>query len=240
MSHWDIHQHEIVLDKFRGKDQYLSSPDTFDGMVEYIKSIGREEWLDICGEDDAFGCPVQNINGRIVSRDLTDSITEIDWLTRNMPTDGTWSNILDIGAGYGRLAHRLKAIYPEKKITCTDGIPVSFKVCEQYLAYRNIQVPIVLPENLPSEPQFDLAINIHSWPECKMSEINWWLDWLVANKVPYLFVVPHHDHMDREMLSAENQSFKPSILDHGYEQIAYWYGPECYKNDYYLFKRKGQ
>lgn len=233
MTHWDIHQHEIIMDKFRGPDQYLSHGLPLNGMIDYIKSIGREDWLDICRDDDAFGCPIQMIDGRAVSRDLTDSVVEIDWLSRMIP-DAEWNNILDIGAGYGRTAYRMHQLYPNKKVTCTDDVEVSFALCNKYLQFRNVKSPILTKNQLPTDVQYDLALNIHSWPECKNADINWWLDWLVANKVPRLFVIPH---LDRDMLSGEGRSFKPDILAHGYEVEAHWYGPDCWQRDFYLFKR---
>jgi hypothetical protein len=38
---------------------------------------------------------------------------------------------------------------------------------------------------------FDLAVNIHSFSECTLAAIEWWLALCVRLEVPHLFVVPN-------------------------------------------------
>ena len=46
--------------------------------------------------------------------------------------------LLDIGAGYGRLAHRLAESVPATEIMCTDAVPASTFLSEFYLRFRGV------------------------------------------------------------------------------------------------------
>jgi 2-polyprenyl-3-methyl-5-hydroxy-6-metoxy-1,4-benzoquinol methylase len=65
-------------------------------------------------EDDDFGAEVFDFHGKVVSRDLLDSIIEINFLDRHLGFSSRRAvNVLDIGAGYGRLAHRMATAFPK-------------------------------------------------------------------------------------------------------------------------------
>src|ERR1700693_2625718 len=95
------------LDNFRAQNNFLGDRErhTENALFQYVKSIDKLDWLNTCQEDGAFGVKMQNCENHIVSRDLVDSVIEIDWLNKTLPSD-QWNTILDIGAGYGRMAHR--------------------------------------------------------------------------------------------------------------------------------------
>jgi hypothetical protein len=70
----------------------------------YVKSIDRYKLLDQLTEDDASDNFIFIIDGQIISRDLLDSIIEIDFLDRHLDLmSHSGVTILDV-AGYGRLA----------------------------------------------------------------------------------------------------------------------------------------
>jgi len=236
---WPKHS-GMGLGNFRAQNNFLGDrePHTENAIFQYVKSIGRLDWLNICQEDGAFGVKTQNCENYKVSRDLVDSVIEIDWLNKTLPAD-QWNTILDIGAGYGRLAHRLHQLFPEKKVYCTDMVDISLQACKTYLEYRKVPSPIFHAKDLPNDVQFDLAMNIHSFPECKREEIIWWLDWVANHNVKYLFIIPHMiEDTNREMLCLyDMKSFKPDILERGYQVEANWWGPDCWKRDFYLFKK---
>jgi SAM-dependent methyltransferase len=235
---WDRHALTIDRERFRAGEQYLGGGGPAAEMLAYVRSLGNG-WLErLAEEDDAFGCDWAEVDGVKVSRDLVDSIVELDFLHRicGLPLDSC--RVLDIGAGYGRLAHRMTALFPGSWVVCTDPIEVSRAVCRKYLEFRRVSRAIVVaPEALSPQTFFDLAMNVHSWPECTRAEINSWLDWLVARRVPRLFVVPH---LDAEMRCNEDErSFRPDIERHGFHVEHHWTGPDCWPRGFYLFRLEG-
>src|SRR5690349_11282372 len=81
--------------------------------MNYVKSIDDLGLLDQLSEDELFGVLTYVIDNKVVSRDLLDSILEIYFLERHLGLSSKENfNILDIGAGYGRLAHRMTCAIP--------------------------------------------------------------------------------------------------------------------------------
>ncbi|MFP5257319.1 MAG: putative sugar O-methyltransferase [Acidimicrobiia bacterium] len=158
----------------------------------------RPGLLDRLGEDGAFGCWTFEFDGLPrCSRDLLDSVNELLFLDDALGVlGGSCPRVLDVGAGYGRLAHRYVAAVPDvDDYCCVDAIPESSFLCEYYLQHRQVSPParvVPLPEVTALAPgSFDLAVNVHSWSECTLDAISWWVDQLVRLEVPQLFVVPN-------------------------------------------------
>ncbi len=237
-SFWDAHQHTITLENFRDEPCYLGNQIGFPyrKVVEFIRTL-KKPWLDLLKEDDAFKCPIDNIDGVVVSRDLLDSILEIEFLER-CGFSLNEIQILDIGAGYGRLAHRLLTVYPNAFVYCTDKIQISQEVCRKYLQFREIsRAEVVAPADLSKIENPTLAINIHSWPECTHAEIIEWLDWLANHNVPHIFVIPHPFNSPPFACLEDNKSFRPDIEAHGYQISHHWKPVECFPRDFYLFSK---
>jgi putative sugar O-methyltransferase len=133
----------------------------------------------------------------LISRDLLDSINQANVITRMLNLGRTDPvRILDIGAGYGRLAHRLAEGLPHAKITCTDAVPLSTFISDYYLKFRGLTsqtevVPLDLAEATLSGQKFDLITNFHSFSECKQSAIAWWLDLLQRVDCKRMLVIPN-------------------------------------------------
>jgi len=111
--------------------------------------------------------------------------------------------VLDVGAGYGRLAHRLCSWAPRARVVATDAVPLSTFPCEYYLGHRgctNAQVgPLDEAEALIARGGFDLAVNVHSFGEAPRAAVAWWLERIAAAGVPRLFIV----HVERELFALE-------------------------------------
>jgi hypothetical protein len=182
--------------QLRGRDM---NPLGYALTAYYLRSIDRLGLLDRLVEDDAFGLFTFPIGGKLLSRDLLDSINEISFLERELQLSSRRLNVLDIGAGYGRLAHRLVTALPNVgSYFCTDAVPVSTFVSEYYLRYRKVDhaakvVPLDEIEAVMSQNRIDLAVNIHSFSECRATAIGWWLRLLERHAVRYLLVVPNAD-----------------------------------------------
>ena len=192
----------------------------------YLKSIDRLGLLDKLTEDQEFGNFVFSIAGRQVSRDLLDSLAEIDFLDRHLSLGSRVGfRILDIGAGYGRLAHRMvNALGGLEKYYCTDAVAVSTFVSEYYLRFRGSDKAAVIPldeiETALREHPVDLAINVHSFSECRMEAIEWWIRLLSRHRVKNLMVVPNcfAGRVER-LLANDGQDFLPLLERYGYRTV---------------------
>ena len=224
---------ELDLQYFRGESpfvwNYLEWPRAmvlkYFVFAEYVRSHDSAGLLERLGEDGAFGCWTFEYPGfPRVSRDLLDSVNEILFLDRQLGLlDRRGLRVLDIGAGYGRSAHRMTAALDVADYCCVDAIPESTFVCEYYLEQRGCAPPArVVPlhelEGAVEPGGFDLAVNIHSFSECTYEAVGWWIDWIARLRVPYLLIVPN----DRDQLLAyegdgERRDFRPLVEAAGYE-----------------------
>ena len=238
---WDDHATRIDPDRFRADTQYLGcqAEYPYEAMLKDVRHTeATPPWRGVLGlltEDGAFGCTTKVVDGVTVSRDLLDSCVELAFLERHLPDHLVGvTRVLDIGAGYGRLAHRWQTAYPQVDYRCVDPVSASRLVCAKYLRHRGLESRVYSPAELDELPTPDLAVNVHSWPECTREEIRWWLRWLREREVPRLFVVPH----DPEVLCADDgQPFLSDIAWHGYTLAEHWYGPACWPRTFLLYER---
>jgi hypothetical protein len=177
-------------------------------FMQYVRAHDPLGLLDRLDEDGAFGCWTYDYPayGR-VSRDLLESVIEISFLDSELHlSKRDRFSILDIGAGYGRLAHRMVKAFPGLiDYCCTDVIPECTLISEYYLRYRDClpRARVVPLTRLASELQrgsFDVAVNIHSFSECPLAAIDWWIKLVRELEVPYVLVVPNES---TELLSLE-------------------------------------
>ncbi|MGH8515832.1 MAG: putative sugar O-methyltransferase [Panacagrimonas sp.] len=180
-------------------------------------------------EDGAFGCFTYDHPsvGR-VSRDLLDSVLELNFLQRHLQfLQRSDLRVLDVGAGYGRMAYRsLEANPGIASYTCVDAVPESTFLCEFYLRHRGLsqRVEVIALDELDTRlrgRRFDLAFNIHSFSECTYAAIEWWLRRLCALEIRHLLIVPNDP---TRFLSTEsdrsNRDYAPLLGDLGFRQVA--------------------
>ena len=189
----------------------------------YVKSIDNLGLMEKLEDDTYFGNCCFNIDNRLVSRDLLDSIIEIYFLEKYLKLSSFKNlTVLDIGAGYGRLAHRIVNAFPNiEQCLCTDAFPVSTFISEYYLRFRNLEerakvIPLDEIEEFLRNNTVDIALNIHSFPECKLSAIEWWLSVLSKYGVKYLMIVPNSD----QLMTNDGLDFSPILENYGYKRIA--------------------
>lgn len=200
-----------------------------------VPEVERLGLLDRLTEDGLFGVHTFQIDGRQVSRDLLDSALELAFLERHLglsdPASAQAWTVLDIGAGYGRLAHRAVAAFPDTvRYLCTDAIATSTFLCESYLGFRGLAglerspARVVALHELEASVQpgtVDLAINIHSFSECAPSAIDAWLAFLAGRRVRHLMIVPNALAGDGvTMLTNAGQEFSSIVRRHGYSLVA--------------------
>jgi len=221
---------QLNLAYFRGDSQYLyqgrgTSEAAYALSAGYVARHDRLRLLDALEEDGAFGALTFEIEGRRVSRDLLDSVLEIDALASWLGADRlAKARVLDVGAGYGRLAHRLCTWSRDVEVVSTDAVPVSTFVCEYYLGYRGCARASVVPldeaQAVLEAGGFDVAVNVHSFAEAPRAAVVWWLERIAAAAVPRLLIV----HGERELYALESdlsRSRYDDVLDRlGYRRVA--------------------
>lgn len=190
----------------------------------YLRNRDRLGLLERLDDDAAFAVRRFEVDGRWVSRDLLDSILEINFIEKELELSKKQGfRILDIGAGYGRLAHRTVQSLPGLgEYLCTDAVPESTFICEHYLKHRGVGekarvVPLDEIQAAVAAGPIDLAVNIHSFSECSLEAIGWWSQLLAKNRVPWLLVCPNAKHEGGRFLGVEDgRGFREVIEKSGY------------------------
>ena len=224
----------LSLAWFRGDNAYVWQLRQHNGSADtrnYLSLLEVEsrDKLGLLGrlrEDGLFGAWTFQFGSRpAVSRDLLDSVNEINYLDEQMNLSTIEDlAVLDIGAGYGRLAHRMSEAIPHLvRYDCTDGVAVSTFLCEYYTRFRGITetvrvVPLTDVATLAE--RYHLAVNIHSFSECSLAAVEWWLERLAERDVEWLLIVPN---TVGELLTTEmdgsRRDFRPAIEAVGYDLV---------------------
>jgi hypothetical protein len=260
-SQWspEYTRNEIDLRYFRGDNAFVWQPHDRTDEIRYALTTyythlhDRHRLLERLTEDGLFGAYTYEIDGIVVSRDLLDSIAELMFLDEELALGSRTTTILDIGAGYGRLAHRATTAYQNITYLCTDAVPESTFLSEFYLDFRGVadRAPVLPLDEVAGaieDQAIDVAVNIHSFSECPLSAIEWWLELLAASRVEHLMIVPN---TEGALLSRERGvarlDFMPAIQARQFELICarpkYAYSDVVQRNGlfpttYFLFRRQ--
>lgn len=198
---------DLNLPWFRGDNAYvwqfrqLKSEIRLKQYLTYLYVRNRDELglFDKLEEDGAFGCWTFNFGSETkISRDLVESVNEINFLQRMLSiSEIEGLKILDIGAGYGRLAYRMCSALPNvASYHCVDAVPESTFLCDYYLKFRRVDdraasIPLHELGRLAPAGSYQLAVNIHSFSECTHESVCWWLEQIRKLHIPYLLIVPN-------------------------------------------------
>ena len=219
---------------FRGDNAYVWQFRQMRGAAEArmylmlldVESRDRLGLLKTLEEDGRFGAWTFSYGTRPpVSRDLLDSVNEINYLDARMKLssiDGL--RVLDIGAGYGCLAHRMSSALPNlAAYDCIDGVATSTFLCDYYLGYRQVpdSVRVVrLDQWQTLADEYDLAVNVHSFSECSLETIRWWLARIAERNIEWLLIVPNTPGKLRSTESdGSSRDFAPDVARAGYELV---------------------
>lgn len=234
-SRWtaDYIERRVDLANFRSDNAYVfhdrNTESTYVLTANYLSTIDPKHLLGRLEEDGLFGATTfEYKKDAFVSRDLLDSIVEIYSLLDHLQESDLSGAIVDIGAGYGRFAHRATQALPFVKcVYCTDVIPTSTFLCEYYLSYRRTERAIAVPfsaiENVLKAGDVKLAVNIHSFSECPWAAVDWWIRLLRQYEVQNLFLVPNPaDHGGTRLLTQEldgtHRDYSQLLASYGYKQ----------------------
>jgi hypothetical protein len=228
---------ELRLDRFREDNCYLwqlrrvgENPRLkYFTYASYLAGIDSRGLLERLGEDGKFGCiTFEYERYPRLSLDLLDSINEISFLDRHWSIfDRKGFSVVDIGAGYGRLAHRMvQSVQGIDHYYCLDAIAESTFLCEWYIRYRGIDrqataVPLDEIKSRFYKLRPDLAVNIHSFSEMTYDAIEAWILWLASIAVPVLLIVSNEGRdllsMDKPESLPTRRDCLPLLAQHGYK-----------------------
>jgi hypothetical protein len=189
---------------------------------EYVVEHCRPDLVAWLHEDGSHGATTVDLDGRVVSRDLVDSILELDFLAEHIPgfAGAARLRVLDIGAGYGRLADRATTAFPALDWRCVDAVPISTALCRHHLRQVGSPASVVDLDRAHLEVprgSVDLAVNVHSFNECSLATIGWWARFLAEREVPYLFVVPNDTQwLQSSEPDGTKADYEPVLADAGY------------------------
>jgi len=197
-------------------------------FLRYVLAFDHRSLVRQLGEDNAFGAWVFRFPGYpTCSRDLLDSVNELYFLDRHLGVfERPALRVLDIGAGYGRLAHRsVQAIPNLSSYICVDAIPESTYLCEYYTRHRELAAKarvVALPDVPALNPgEFDLACNVHSFSEMPIDAIQWWGAQLSRLQPAHLLLVPNEasGFLSTE-IDGRRLDYQPVIEGAGYRLVA--------------------
>jgi hypothetical protein len=193
----------------------------------YAKAMDRYGLLDRLTEDDSFGNFTFPIAGRKVSRDLLDSVVELYFLDQHLDLFARRDfTMLDVGAGYGRLAYRATtALEGLTNYFCADAVPFSTFLSDYYLRHRGVYpkaqaVPLDEIEETLRTVKPDVATNIHSFSECRVEAIDWWVRLLAKTGVRHLMIAPNTTNCGGEHLRTNDlKDFSGILAKYGYREL---------------------
>jgi len=255
---------EVDLAHFRGDNSYVwqfrnvgaEARRKYYLYLRDLESRDARGLLRALGEDGAFGCWTFEFDGRpTVSRDLLDSINEIYFLHEHTQVlDRTGWTVLDIGAGYGRLAHRLMTAAPGLgTYVCLDAVAESTFLCEYYTRFRGLgdRVEVVPLDEITTRlggRRADLAVNVHSFSEMSTAAIRGWLQVVADAQTAWLLIVPNdNDKLLSFEESGERRDFSGLPGEFGYDlavQAPVFVDPTMREMtamhyEFFLYRRRG-
>ncbi len=215
---------DMDLKNFRGENHYVyqmrysPTPQTYCVTAYAVRDADRLGLFGSMQEDGLYGAYTLDFgDGYIISRDLLASINEINFICRMLGLEREDPiKVLDIGAGYGRLAQRLTEAMPAAEVTCADAVPLSTFLSEFYLRSRRSDRAQVVPldevEHALTGRRFDLVTNIHSFSECQISVIEWWMALLDKVDVRQMLIVPNaRDEFRSTETDGSHRDFRPML-----------------------------
>ncbi len=169
-------------------------------LWEYVHRRDRRRLL-LQLEEPLLGHPVYiDYRGRRVSEDLCNSVLEFTAITEAIPADEPIGSVIELGAGYGRLAWVFLTVLHDVRYLVVD-IPPALAIAEQYLStlfadrrvfgfrhfdsYADVadelqaaQLVFLTPNQLDLLPpqQVDLFVNVSSLHEMRPDQIEHYFD----------------------------------------------------------------
>lgn len=168
-------------------------------LWEYAKKIDRYSYLDQLEEPKEGNPILVEVEGKSMSQDLANSLIEYYSINDYAPFSKI-KNVLEIGDGYGRNAHVILSLNPELRVILVDILPALY-LAQRYLSsvfknrkvfmardfenYEEVRgeiesasIVFLMPHQLTLLPNdyVDLTMNISSFGEMSVDQIDWYFD----------------------------------------------------------------
>lgn len=189
---------DLNLLYFRADNAYVWQQRTLPTLSHYAQYTrylenGLIHPSELPRERGDFGCWHYDIDGLTVSRPLLDAANELSFFERlGVVRDRM---VLDIGAGYGRLASHAWALRQRlgfRGWICTDVVPESAFLAQYWLRRTtNGEGVKWIPPLQLNGVEIDTAIAIHVFSELPLAAVRGWLAFLATARVNTLVVVPN-------------------------------------------------
>jgi putative sugar O-methyltransferase len=201
----------------------------------YTCQIDQQKCLDRLKEPAEGNPLLVPIDGQVASQDLANSVIEYYSMREGVAFERC-RRVLEIGGGYGRNAHVILELHPDIQYTMVD-IPPALYLAQRYLSsqfrdrpifrvrdfasYEEVQdeleqssVVFLLPHQLAMMPdrQFDLTLNISSFGEMTMEEIDYYFAEIDRATNGHLYTkqwMQSKNPFDRLMLAEADYPLRP-------------------------------
>lgn len=175
--------------------------------------------------EPSLGAPMPIwLNGRLISQDLAMASLDANRMASVVPFHKV-SRVLEIGAGYGRLAYIIASLHPEVEYTIADIVP-ALAVAKAYLpAVCHGKFRFVQPHELDMMPDrsFDLVINVSSFDEMPPSVQVKYLDRVDRLCRGHLYLSGHHRLKERVGLEKLNYPSRwVSLFSQSHDVFPLW------------------
>lgn len=224
----------MYLPRFRGVLDletacFLSAEQSLSWWADTVVRQDRTNLLARLNEDGAFGARCVPYAGELISADRLASASQLLFLRHSgVIDDDAELSVLDIGACYGRLAHRTLEAFPNTiRYACLDSVPECTYLSAYYLRHRGL-VPgraLVVPadrfDTLDAHA-WDLAVAIRSFDEMSLTNIEAWLDILDQLGVNRLFTATAAPGLTLTCEVGQlTLDFAPVLREHGFHLAAH-------------------
>jgi putative sugar O-methyltransferase len=176
--------------------------------------------------EPSFGKPMPVwLHGRLISQCIANAAMDMNAMASVIPLDKV-RRVLEIGAGYGRLAYLFTSLFPDVEYTIADISP-ALAVAKNYLpAVSKGKFSFVLPHHLDAlaDHSFDLVINVSSFDEMPAPVQDHYLKRIDRLCRGHLYLSGYARHTDgRVGLDALNYPARWSVLhDQPHEIFPQW------------------
>jgi putative sugar O-methyltransferase len=195
------------------------------GLIWQYASV-RDQLGSLNVAEPTLGSPMPVwLHGRLISQDLAMAALDLNRIASVVALD-TVRRVLEIGAGYGRLAYLFGSLFPEVEYTIADISP-ALAVAQNYLpaVMNGKNFRFMLPNQLDTLPdhEFDLIINVSSFDEMPSLVQNRYLRRIARLGRGHLYLAGHHHLKDR--IGLEKLAYPQdwtSLFDRSHDVFPLW------------------
>jgi len=163
--------------------RYFTDPDYSEADIRFAYDFLAKRGTTFKESDVEEGNPVRVVlDGKLVTQDLLISVSELASMEQAIDFKGI-ASFVEIGGGYGRMAHLLLQRYPHIEYTIVDVSP-AIDVSKRFL-HGKYKVKFISPSELQNLKAVDLFYSSSVLSELDFSIVNYYVDQI--NRIGTLF-----------------------------------------------------